>query len=423
MKYVDTINKYRKPTITGLDRKVSCWAPFQAVHINKRGEIKVCPFTMRKEVEHENTTPYEKPAVKAVWEPGKRLRDLWQNDPGLEELREKSLDGDLHDWCRYCQEQCHKDKPPSSLDFDWVGGPRDINHPVPKEIEFELSNVCNYQCKFCSPYHSSQHMEAMGYNLDEKTKKDIGNHIGKDISNGMPWEEYRDFMNTHHPIYLERFKSIYDDPEVADAFIAELRDIIHEVYRINFTGGEPFAQPIVHKILKMIDEENPKDLKIQFTTNGSILNGYARKFAMRPKTTFTISLDSIDHDIYKVLRKNGNLDNVISHIDWLIENGVCKVGASFVVSKDNVWTLPRILSFCNSKGIEFSYHILSPMGGTNTLEDIKPHSVEFMDKEEMNKLKTFLENAIIETDFVHEKDLELINRNMNMYQQYIERLK
>ena len=56
MKYVEVINKYRKPTITGLDRQVSCWAPFQSIHINKRGEIKVCPFTMRKEVIRIHTT-------------------------------------------------------------------------------------------------------------------------------------------------------------------------------------------------------------------------------------------------------------------------------------------------------------------------------------------------------------------------------
>jgi MoaA/NifB/PqqE/SkfB family radical SAM enzyme len=423
MKYVDVINKHRKPTVPDIHRTVSCWAPFQSIHINKRGELKVCPFTMRKEVEHKNITPYEKPPIKATWSPGKSLRDLWQNDEAIEEIREKALEGDLHDWCRYCQEQCHDDKPPSSLDFDWVGGPRDINHEVPKEIEFELSNTCNYQCKFCSPYHSSQHMEAMGYNLSDKMKKDIGNYIKKDISDGMPWDEYKEFMNKLNPTYLSRFESIYDDPEVADAFIEELRDIIHEVHRVNFTGGEPFAQRIVHKILKMIEEENPKNLKIQITTNGSILNGYARKLAQRPNTKFVISLDSIDPDIYPDLRRNGDLNNVLKHIDELIEYNVAQVGCSFVISKDNVYTLPRILSFCNRKGLEFSYHILSPMGGTNTLEDIAPWAVEAESKDYLQKLRDYLNNAVIEQDFHHEKDPAIVEINMRMYNQYIERLK
>ena len=44
MKYVDVINKHRKPTVPDIHRTVSCWAPFQSIHINKRGELKVCPF-------------------------------------------------------------------------------------------------------------------------------------------------------------------------------------------------------------------------------------------------------------------------------------------------------------------------------------------------------------------------------------------
>ena len=168
---------------------------------------------------------------------------------------------------------------------------------------------------------------------------------------------------------------------------------------------------------------NPKNLKIQITTNGSILNGYARKLAQRPNTKFVISLDSIDPDIYPDLRRNGDLNNVLKHIDELIEYNVAQVGCSFVISKDNVYTLPRILSFCNRKGLEFSYHILSPMGGTNTLEDIAPWAVEAESKDYLQKLRDYLNNAVIEQDFHHEKDPAIVEINMRMYNQYIERLK
>ena len=61
MKYVDIINKYRREdeTFTDVERNVSCWAPFQSIHINKKGELKVCPFIARSEREYENTTPFE----------------------------------------------------------------------------------------------------------------------------------------------------------------------------------------------------------------------------------------------------------------------------------------------------------------------------------------------------------------------------
>lgn len=388
MKYVDTINKYRRADIPALYKTVSCWAPFQSIHINKKGSLKVCPFIMRREAEHKDTTPYKKSvgSYQAHWKPGESLRDIWQNNEGFEEIRQASMAGDLHDWCRYCKEQCDANKPASSLDFDWVGGERDLNHSVPKDIELELSNTCNYKCKFCSPYHSSQHME--------------------------------DFVKKN-PGTLNRFTSIYDNPEVGAAFVEALREIIHEVHKLNFTGGEPFAQKIVHQILKMIEEENPENLRIQFTTNGSILNGYARKFAQRPNTQFTVSLDSIDPEIYQDLRKNGNLETVLKHIDELQAYGVAQIGCSFVISKDNVWTLPKILSFCNRKKLSFAYHVLSPMGGTTSPQDIKPWAVEEETSEYLDRLRKYLKDAVIESC----EDKDIHRKNIEMYHQYIERLK
>ena len=423
MKYVDIINKHRREeeTFTKAERNVSCWAAFQTIHINKKGELKICPFIARSEREYEDTTPFEldKNKYRARWEPGKSLRDIWQNDIGFEEVRDASLSGDLHDWCRYCKEQCDKDKPPSSLDFDWVGGDRDLNHAVPKEIELELSNTCNYKCKFCSPYHSSQHMLDMGKNMPRLLKEQVQSTLGRKIPEGLEFPEYKAFMDDINPHIMGRFESIYDDPEVADAFIESLRDIIHEVDKLNFTGGEPFAQAIVHKIIKMVEEENPKNLKIQITTNGSILNGYARKLAQRPNTTFTVSLDSIDPEIYKDLRRRGDLNKVLKHIEELQAYGIANVGCSFVVSKDNVYTLPDILSFCNSKLLTFSYHILSPMGGTSTPKDIEPWAVEAETKEYLSDLREFLLNA----DITPCEDKNIGRRNARMYHQYIERLK
>ena len=169
----------------------------------------------------------------------------------------------------------------------------------------------------------------------------------------------------------------------------------------------------------MIEEENTENLNIQITTNGSILNGYARKLAQRPNTTFTVSLDSIDPEIYKDLRRRGDLNKVLKHIEELQAYGIANVGCSFVVSKDNVYTLPDILSFCNSKLLTFSYHILSPMGGTSTPKDIEPWAVEAETKEYLSDLKEFLLNA----DITPCKDRYIDKRNARMYHQYIERLK
>jgi len=378
MKYLDVVNKYRKDNFIGTDRLVTCWAPFQAMHINKKGMARICPFNQLTAWENEELITLPK------WSLENSLLDIW-NSEQFELMRLASLEGSLHEgFCLYCVNQCKKDKPPSSLDFDWVGGERNISHTYPREIELELSNTCNYMCSFCSPFCSSQHMERMGLQNDE------------------------------------RFKSVFDNPNIRKAFIEDLRSIIHHLHRINFTGGEPFAQRVVYDILKMIEEELPKDLILHFTTNGSIMNGAVRKISKRPNTQFTISLDSLDPETYPILRVNGELQNVLNNIETYLESG-SKIGCSFVISKKNVRELPNIVSWCNKKEIEFTYHIIEPMYDAQEYKDIiYPMKVELGTTEYLEELKEYLLNSKI--DF-NDQNKEISNKNIIMFKQYIERLK
>lgn len=379
MKYVDVVNKYRRlPGISENSKAITCWAPFQAMHINKRGDIRVCSFGLPS-LEKDGNIRYL-----PRWSPKKSLLECWNSDI-LEEIRLESMQGSLqNEYCVYCIKQCKENKPPPTLDYDWVGGKHSLNHNCPKEIELELSNTCNYMCPFCSPFCSSQHMERLG------------------LQN------------------VERFQSIYDDPEIKKAFIEDLRSIIHEVYRLNFTGGEPFAQRVVFDILKMIEEESPKDLILHFTTNGSVMNGAVKKLSRRPNTRFTVSLDSLDPKLYSQLRVNGNLNNVLSNIKTLHDSG-SRVGCSFVVSKRNVRELPSIVSWCNQKNIEFTYHVIEPMWAGKEYEDIiNPMKVELETKEYLSELKTYLQYSEIYKNPMCEI---LTDKNVNMFKQYIERLK
>ena len=57
MKYVDVVNKYR--TLNGMDeyeKQITCWAPFQAMHIDKKGSIRPCPFVNQKGLEENKYT-------------------------------------------------------------------------------------------------------------------------------------------------------------------------------------------------------------------------------------------------------------------------------------------------------------------------------------------------------------------------------
>jgi len=366
--YAQEIKHFRN--IEDYEKGVSCWAPFQALHIDKKGKTTPCAFSFKT-----------KDPQSLVWSSTNSLLDIW-NSSIFENMRDEHISGSVHDsYCNYCIDSCKQGKPPSSLDYDWVGGKRNINHNYPKEIELELSNKCNYMCNACSPWCSSKHMERLG--LQDNP----------------------------------RYKSIFDDPKIIATFVEDLRSIIHHVYRINFTGGEPFAQRPVYEILKMINEENPKDLNIHFTTNGSVMNGMVKKLAARPNTHFTISLDSINPKTYPLIRVNGELDNVMSNIDTIQSLCTGIIGCSFVIQKDNVFELPKIVSWCNQKGIEFTYHLMVHMDNTE-LGKLDPITVELQPINYLNDVKEYLLSAKIYTE-----DNELCKKNIKMYHQYIERIK
>lgn len=367
--YAQEIKHFRN--IEDHEKTVSCWAPFQSLHINKHGWCRPCPFSFHD----------QKPTVQSILSINNSLLDIWNND-AMERMRDIHINGNVDTiLCKYCNNSVKEGKPPSSLDFDWVGGKRNVNHKYPQEIELELSNKCNYMCFACSPWCSSKHMERMGLQNDPE------------------------------------YKSIFDNPKIIAAFVEDLRSIIHHVYRINFTGGEPFAQRPVYEILKMINEENPKDLNIHFTTNGSVMNGMVKKLAARPNTHFTISLDSINPKTYPLIRVNGELDNVISNIDTIQSLCTGIIGCSFVVQKDNVFELPKIVSWCNKKGIEFTYHLMVPMD-KNELGKLDSITVEIQPIDYLNKLREYLLSSEIYTE-----NNDLCKKNIRMYNQYIERLK
>lgn len=398
MNLAEQISKYR-PNLSESEQQITCYAPFTAVHIDKHGKVRPCPFSFIREEDLaekvENKYKWNEPDSIPKWRPDKSLRDIW-NGKTFEKLREECIDGNLKNGeCMYCINSILEKKPPSSLDFDWVGGRRNIDNSIPKELELELSSVCNLMCLACGPCHSTQHMKRLGLDND--------------------------------PNYRSVFE---DNDDYRLAFVEDLRSMIHEIYRVNFTGGEPFAQRIVYDILNMIEEENPSKLRIHFTTNGNIMNGAVKKLAKKKSTRFTISLDSIDPEVYPILRVNGSFKDVMNNIEFLLKQKA-QLGCSFVVSKHNVRDLPNIVSWCNERSIEFSYHIISNMGGS--WEQITPISPEFETDEYKQELKDYLKSRIgdIKVDPVRNpaassedwEKWDVQNKNIKMFKQYIERIK
>ena len=133
---------------------------------------------------------------------------------------------------------------------------------VPAAIEVRFSNLCNFQCRMCGPRDS--------------------NLIGKEIE-----------MNPN----MQRFFELYQDGLItaSDRFFDEIVQMLPNLKRIYFTGGEPMIHKQVLELIKIIIDLNLNDrLELAMTTNGSAINPYIidqlKKFR---RVQLTVSVDGV----------------------------------------------------------------------------------------------------------------------------------
>jgi MoaA/NifB/PqqE/SkfB family radical SAM enzyme len=110
----------------------------------------------------------------------------------------------------------------------------------------------------------------------------------------------------------------------------------------------------------------------------------------------------------------------MGNIDYMLKNNPNTIGASFVITKKNIMELPEIITWCNLKNIRFSYHILENMGWRDWDKDLKPISVED-DTQYITTVKKYLEEQKLNIKIG--KDYYISEKNIRMYDQYLERLK
>ena len=96
------------------------------------------------------------------------------------------------------------------------------------------------------------------------------------------------------------------------------------VKKIRLTGGEPLVRRDVIKLInKLNSKKNTTILKeITLTTNGTLLEKYARDLKKGGVNRINVSLDTINHNKYKEITKFGNLDKVILGIKEAKKNNI-----------------------------------------------------------------------------------------------------
>lgn len=169
------------------------------------------------------------------------------------------------------------------------------------DLRISLTRRCNFRCVYC-------HDEGLGPVLPARQQD--------------PEE-----MDTRHVLRLV---------EAAAGF---------GIQSVKFTGGEPLLRQDLAEIVRGSRREIPR---VSLTTNGSLLQHRAAELADAGLERVNISLDTVDPEAFRAIRKGG-LAAVLRGIDACLAAGIRPVKLNMVVFSKTLPFVDEMLRFCSEK--------------------------------------------------------------------------
>jgi cyclic pyranopterin phosphate synthase len=123
------------------------------------------------------------------------------------------------------------------------------------------------------------------------------------------------------------------------------------VSKLRVTGGEPLLDKKVHELLAGLSQlPGVEDLAL--TTNGMLLGPMAQRLADSGLNRVTISLDSLDPDVFRRMSGGrGDIDKVLKGIDAAVSAGLTPIKINAVVQRGvNDHTVPDLLAHFRGSG-------------------------------------------------------------------------
>ena len=176
-----------------------------------------------------------------------------------------------------------------------------------KKFHLNLGNLCNLKCLMCGPKLSSQLLAEV--NTNQQLKGIYGKeHYDQETYN---WPKQNNFVE-----WCEKY--------------------LPNAININFTGGEPFINPWISKVLKKIPNEQKSKCILHFTTNLTVFDEdlFKNIFPKFKEVWLSVSVEGTDktfeyirygHSWQKLL-KNLNLiqdmkiDNLKLNINYVLQS-------------------------------------------------------------------------------------------------------
>lgn len=140
----------------------------------------------------------------------------------------------------------------------------------------------------------------------------------------------------------------------------EIRDFtsvaVHKgIDKVRVTGGEPLVRKGIVDLVEMLAGiKGIRDLAM--TTNGVLLDRYAKPLAKAGLDRVNVSLDSMDAGRYREITRRGNLGDVLKGIDAALDAGLTPVKLNCVIRESPAEKDAReVTAYAAEKGLEVRF--------------------------------------------------------------------
>ncbi|SVD71270.1 uncharacterized protein METZ01_LOCUS424124, partial [marine metagenome] len=140
------------------------------------------------------------------------------------------------------------------------------------------------------------------------------------------------------------------------------------INKIRLTGGEPLVRKDLIKLIEKLNKKK-KDTnlnEITLTTNGTLLDIFAKDLKKNGVDRINVSLDTIDDNLYKKISRFGDLNKVIKGINEAKKNDI-KIKINVVAIKDfNEKELHTMVEWANQIKVDLTFIEVMPMSETDS---------------------------------------------------------
>lgn len=299
-----------------------CVIPWLSFTLDNVGEVRpCCKYAQNFEQDEYKTLSIKNHTIEEIW-----------NSDNFQKIRQAFLDNKRIPECSSCwkEEEAGLSSYRQLYNSRYLGNGKSYDTTIAlpaKLIDLKLSNVCNFKCRMC---------DATTSNLILKEDKKFKNK-------NFPDEEFylKDkILNTENENYF-------------------IENILPNLLRIDFTGGEPFFNPEAKKIIEIISKtEYAKNISVIITTNGSIINEVILENLRHFKRVdITLSVDDIGSRL-EYQRNGANWDIIKSNIEYLKSKEWIIISLHPTVNNYSIWHFDELLNWAESIDIPIIINIL-----------------------------------------------------------------